>query len=89
MNSAYQITAGPDGALWFTNFGSNSIGRITTGLAVTTSWLPNATVGDPYSRTLAAPAGSLLTPGGWPHDLEGRPKDSSSTSEPASLGYTD
>ena len=25
------ITAGPDGALWFTNCGNNSIGRITTG----------------------------------------------------------
>ena len=24
------IVAGPDGALWFTNFGGNSIGRITT-----------------------------------------------------------
>jgi virginiamycin B lyase len=24
------ITAGPDGALWFTNNGNNSIGRITT-----------------------------------------------------------
>ena len=24
------ITAGPDGALWFTNYGNNSIGRITT-----------------------------------------------------------
>ena len=25
------ITAGPDGALWFTNYGNDSIGRITTG----------------------------------------------------------
>ena len=29
------ITAGPDGALWFTNWGNNSIGRITTSGAVT------------------------------------------------------
>ena len=30
------ITGGPDGALWFTNFGTaNSIGRITTGGVVT------------------------------------------------------
>ena len=28
------ITAGPDGALWFTNVGNSSIGRITTGGAV-------------------------------------------------------
>lgn len=24
------ITSGPDGALWFTNYGNNTIGRITT-----------------------------------------------------------
>ncbi len=24
------IVAGPDGAMWFTNYGNNSIGRITT-----------------------------------------------------------
>jgi virginiamycin B lyase len=29
------ITAGPDGALWFTNFGNLSIGRITTSGVVT------------------------------------------------------
>jgi streptogramin lyase len=29
------ITAGPDGALWFTNAGNNSIGRITTTGTVT------------------------------------------------------
>ena len=31
----YGITSGPDGALWFTNSGNNSIGRITTGGTVT------------------------------------------------------
>ena len=30
-----QIVAGPDGALWFTNSGNNSIGRITTSGTVT------------------------------------------------------
>ena len=30
-----EITAGPDGALWFTNPGNNTIGRITTAGAVT------------------------------------------------------
>jgi streptogramin lyase len=29
------ITSGPDGALWFTNAGNNSIGRITTSGKVT------------------------------------------------------
>ena len=29
------ITTGPDGALWFTNAGNNSIGRITTAGVVT------------------------------------------------------
>src|ERR1019366_3520028 len=29
------ITTGPDGALWFTEFGGNKIGRITIGGAVT------------------------------------------------------
>ena len=33
--SPYGITAGPDGALWFTNYGNNSIGRITTAGVVT------------------------------------------------------
>jgi hypothetical protein len=31
----YSIAAGPDGALWFTNSGNNSIGRITTAEVVT------------------------------------------------------
>ena len=33
--SPHGITAGPDGALWFTNYGNNSIGRITTAGVVT------------------------------------------------------
>src|SRR5436190_46685 len=32
------ITAGPDGALWFTEAGSNQIGRITTGGVVTNEY---------------------------------------------------
>ena len=35
INGPYGITAGPDGALWFTNVGNYSIGRITTGGVVT------------------------------------------------------
>jgi hypothetical protein len=30
INAPYGITAGPDGNLWFTNLGNDSIGRITT-----------------------------------------------------------
>jgi len=29
FHEAYDITAGPDGNLWFTDFGTNTIGRIT------------------------------------------------------------
>ena len=35
INNPRAITAGPDGALWFTNAGNNSIGRISTGGTVT------------------------------------------------------
>ena len=35
ISSPIGITAGPDGALWFTNYGNNSIGRITTAGTVT------------------------------------------------------
>ena len=35
INSPFEITAGPDGALWFTNRGNNSIGRITADGRVT------------------------------------------------------
>ena len=35
MSSPYGITTGPDEALWFTNYGNNSIGRITTAGVVT------------------------------------------------------
>jgi hypothetical protein len=39
------ISAGPDGALWYTARGSNAIGRVTTGGVVTTFVLPTATAG--------------------------------------------
>src|SRR5260370_4327631 len=40
------IAAGPDGALWFTNQGNNSIGRITTAGAVTNYTDPS--ISKPY-----------------------------------------
>jgi hypothetical protein len=48
------ITAGPDGALWFTNAGSNSIGRITT----------SGTVTSYTSTTIRSPAGITAGPDG-------------------------
>ena len=44
------ITAGPDGALWFTNLGNDSIGRITTSGIVTN--YTGAGIGDPYAITV-------------------------------------
>ena len=35
IDTPVNITSGPDGALWFTNYVNNSIGRITTAGAVT------------------------------------------------------
>lgn len=43
MNSnPYGVTTGPDGALWFTEFSANKIGRITTAGVVTEFALPTA-----------------------------------------------
>ena len=50
------ITAGPDGALWFTEHGDNEIGRITTAGAITDSPLP--TFSDLTAIT-AGPDGAL------------------------------
>jgi virginiamycin B lyase len=50
------ITAGPDGALWFTNSAPSSIGRITTAGVVTT--YINSTVIHPNNIT-AGPDGAL------------------------------
>ena len=50
------ITAGPDGALWFTNGGSNSIGRITAAGKITN--YTGADIYDPVGLT-AGPDGAL------------------------------
>jgi streptogramin lyase len=52
----YEITAGPDGALWFTNNGNNSIGRITTDGTVTS--YSNPSIGQPEGIA-AGPDGAL------------------------------
>ena len=55
--SLYGITAGPDGALWFTEYTSNQIGRITTAGAITEYAVPTANA-EPYGIT-AGPDGAL------------------------------
>ncbi len=50
------ITAGPDGALWFTNNTNNSIGRITTAGKVTN--YPGTGISGPFAIT-AGPDGAL------------------------------
>jgi virginiamycin B lyase len=52
--TAYSITAGPDGALWFTENQAHKIGRITTSGTVTEF----ASGGDPLDIT-AGPDGNL------------------------------
>ena len=55
------IAAGFDGTLWFTETTANKIARVSLGglgLAVTTTSLPAATVGQSYSATLAASGGT-------------------------------
>jgi len=46
----WNITAGPDGAMWFTELDANRIGRITTGGVVTEYPIPTANAG-PYGIT--------------------------------------
>ena len=54
IKSPIDITAGPDGALWFTNAGNDSIGRITTAGAVTNFTDPS----------IASPNGITVGPDG-------------------------
>ncbi len=54
-SNPFGIVAGPDGALWFTEFGGNKIGRITTAGAVTESTIPTAN---------SAPRGIVAGPDG-------------------------
>ena len=56
ISSPVAITAGPDGALWFTNASNNSIGRITTAGVVTN--YTNPTIADPDGIT-AGPDGAM------------------------------
>src|SRR5260221_3858757 len=51
------IAAGPDGALWFAEFGTNKIGRITTAGVVTEFTVPTA--GSSPQGIVAGPDGAL------------------------------
>ena len=71
---AHGITAGPDGALWFTNDGNNSIGRITTAGVVTNYTDPSITgprrsrpgpTGPCGSPTPATTRSGASPPPGW------------------------
>ena len=53
----WRITAGPDGALWFTESNGNNIGRITTSGSITEYPLP--TPGSYPTEITAGPDGSL------------------------------
>ena len=56
IDNPIEIAAEPDGVLWFTNHGNNSIGRITTAGAVTTFTDPSISL--PYGIA-AGPDGAL------------------------------
>ena len=56
IDNPIEIAAGPDGALWFTNHGNNSIGRITTAGVVTNFTDPSISL--PYGIA-AGPDGAL------------------------------
>jgi virginiamycin B lyase len=55
--SPYGIAAGPDGALWFTEWGANRVGRITAGGEVSGVALP--TPGAEPHGIAAGPDGAL------------------------------
>ena len=52
-----EITAGPDGALWFTEYSANRIGRITTAGVITEYTVPTAS-SKPYGIAVG-PDGAL------------------------------
>ena len=56
ISSPVGIVAGPDGALWFTNFGNNSIGRISTTGAITNFTSPSIQY---PARITAGPDGAI------------------------------
>src|SRR5487761_1789928 len=56
ISQPWDITTGPDGALWFTNFENNTIGRITTSGTITSYTGPG--ISEPYGIT-AGPDGAL------------------------------
>jgi virginiamycin B lyase len=62
-NYAFEIAQGPDGALWFTNRGANTIGRVTTDGVFTAYAIPTANT--EVTGIAAGPDGAL-----WFTELE-------------------
>ncbi len=78
------ITAGPDGALWFTNAGNNSIGRITTA-GVVTNYTGTGII-DPEGIT-AGPDGALWFTNVWQQlDRADHHRRTSSATYPLAIG---
>jgi virginiamycin B lyase len=63
----FEITAGPDGALWFTEAGANQIGRITTTGIFTEFPIP--TKGQSLLGITAGPDGALWFTEGWANKI--------------------
>ena len=74
----FDITAGPDGAMWFTNY--TSIGRISSNGTVTTYPLPNQ--GKEAGRITSGPDGALWFTEGYPDAIGRITTDGSFTEYP-------
>ena len=75
INRPLHITTGPDGALWFTNYGNRTIGRITTSGVVTV--FTNADITHP-DDIVSGPDGALwFTDNLGTHRSDGSPRPAS------------
>jgi len=55
----WQLAAGPDGNIWFTDVGVSSIGRITTEGVVSKYPLPSSNAGGVGSSIIGGPDGAM------------------------------
>ena len=58
-NQPFDITSGPDGALWFTDFDTHEIGRITTTGQITEFPTPTVPLSDSAQSIASGPDGAL------------------------------
>ena len=68
INNVEGVTAGPDGALWFTNTAANSIGRMTTAGAVTS--FTDSSISHPGGITTGPDGALWFTDRGEPSPIE-------------------